>query len=125
MRLAIIGSRSWTNGHLAYVILDAVARNIPVELVVSGGAKGADSIGENWADDRGIPTRIFRPDWDQYGKRAGMMRNTDIIENADTVVAFWDGSSRGTRNSLNKAIGKLRIVIEPTRNRVLNPGEKI
>lgn len=76
--------------------------------VVTGGAKGADSLGERWAKDRNIPCRVFLPDWKVYGRKAGLLRNLDIIKNCDVVVAFWDGKSKGTQHSLKEA-GKLGI----------------
>ncbi len=68
-----------------------------------GGAKGADSLGEEYAKENNIPTKIFIPDWDKYGKSAGMIRNTDIVNESELIVAFWDGISSGTLDSINKA----------------------
>lgn len=83
-------------------------------LIVSGGAQGADSLGARWAKEYGVPVRIFKPDWTKYGKAAGFMRNTDIVEAADVVVAFWDGVSNGTRDSIAKAekAGKAVLVVK-------------
>lgn len=55
----------------------------------------------------------YLPDWDKYGKSAGFKRNTTIVEACDTLLAFWDGKSRGTQDSIAKAekLGKLTIVI--------------
>ena len=72
-------------------------------MVVSGGAKGADSLGEEYANANNIPTKIFLPDWDKYGKSAGMLRNSDIINEAEIVVAFWDGESKGCKDAIAKA----------------------
>ncbi len=96
-KLAIIGSR----GFDCYGTLSIQLRDIKdkVSLVVSGGAKGADSLGEQWANENNIPTKIFKPDWDKYGKRAGYVRNKDIISECDACIAFWDGESKGTQHS--------------------------
>ena len=99
MKLAIIGSRNFTNYKLLQEILEQYKPKIT--LVVSGAAKGADSLGEKWALENNIQTLIFPADWNQYGKRAGFIRNEDIIKNCDYCVAFWDGESKGTKHSLS------------------------
>lgn len=99
MKLAIIGSRNFTNYKLLQEILEQYKPKIT--LVVSGAAKGADSLGEKWALENNIQTLIFPADWNQYGKRAGFIRNEDIIKNCDCCVAFWDGESKGTKHSLS------------------------
>lgn len=99
MKIAIIGSRNFTNYKLLQEILEQYKPKIT--LVVSGAAKGADSLGEKWALENNIQTLIFPADWNQYGKRAGFIRNEDIIKNCDCCVAFWDGESKGTKHSLS------------------------
>ena len=83
--------------------------------MVSGGARGPDTLGVLWARDNGIEIKEFLPDWDKYGKSAGFIRNTQIVEAADLVIAFWDGVSRGTKDSIDKAekMGKRVAVIQP------------
>jgi hypothetical protein len=71
--------------------------------LVSGGAKGADTLGERYAKEHNIETKIFLPDWEKYGKKAGFLRNTDIINEAELIIAFWDGQSKGTKDSIDKA----------------------
>jgi len=100
-KLAIIGSRGFNDYTLLRSVLDPYKDVIT--LVVSGGAKGADSLAERWAKENGIQVKIFLPDWDKHGKKAGLLRNDDIIKNSDGVVAFWDGSSRGTQHSIELA----------------------
>jgi hypothetical protein len=99
VKLAIIGSRTFNNYKLLEQELEQYKDK--VSLVISGGAKGADSLGEFWAKENNIKTLIFLPDWDKYGKRAGFIRNEDIIKNCDCVIAFWDGVSSGTKHSLS------------------------
>jgi len=72
-------------------------------VMVSGGAQGADKLGEKYAHARGMKTVIHKPDWKKYGRAAGMIRNKDIIHDADKVFAFWDGVSKGTKNSIDLA----------------------
>ena len=99
MKLAIIGSRTFNNYGLLQETLEQYKSKIT--LVVSGAAKGADSLGERWAIKNNIKTLIFPADWEKYGKRAGFIRNEDIIKNCDAVIAFWDEISRGTAHSLS------------------------
>lgn len=99
MKLAIIGSRTFNNYNLLKETLEQYKSKITK--VISGGAKGADSLGEQWAKENNIQTQIFYPDWDKYQKAAGFIRNKDIIENCDVCIAFWDEVSIGTKHSLS------------------------
>lgn len=74
-----------------------------VSLIISGGAKGADTLAKKYSNDNNIELLEFIPDWDKYGKSAGYIRNVEIIDNCDCVVAFWDGESKGTQHSINIA----------------------
>lgn len=100
MKIAIVGSRDFKD-------LGAVVRyvkSLPKDtIIVSGGARGVDSVAANTARDCGLQVQIFEAMWHTYGKQAGMIRNAEIIRAADKVVAFWDGVSRGTFDSINKA----------------------
>jgi len=91
MRVAVVGSRS-----IPYVDLE---RFLPenIDVIISGGARGVDTCAEIYARRHGIRTIIIRPDYKRYGNIAPLLRNNEIIERADIVYAFWDGSSRGTR----------------------------
>lgn len=111
MKAAIIGSRSFNNYDLVLETL-LEYENI-ITLIVSGGAKGADTLGERWAKEKNKEVLIFYPEWDKYGKSAGFRRNKDIIENSDIVFAFWDGISKGTKSSIdlsNKLNKELKII---------------
>jgi len=109
MKVAVIGSRTFND----YEEIKRTLSAINITLLVSGGAKGADTLGEQYAKENNIPTKIFFPDWNKHGKAAGFIRNTDIINEAELVVAFWDNSSKGTKDSLQKAekAGKKILVI--------------
>ena len=99
IRLAIVGSRSITDEKLVERIFNVFKYmfGAPKE-IVSGGAKGPDSFGENWAKKNNIPVKIFKAEWEKYGKSAGFKRNEDIIANCDVCLAIWDGKSHGTKN---------------------------
>lgn len=102
--LAIIGSRSFNNYTYAKKeILNIIQDNkIPITKIISGGASGADKIAEIFASKFNIPIEVLVADWSK-GKQAGVVRNTDIIKKSDYVIAFWDGISKGTLDSINKA----------------------
>lgn len=99
MKIAIIGSRTFDNYDLLQETLKLYKSKIT--LVVSGAAKGADLLGEKWALENNIKTLIFPANWNKYGKRAGFIRNEDIIKNCDCVIAFWDNKSKGTAHSIS------------------------
>ena len=99
MKIAIIGSRTFNDYTLLQKTLELYKSKIT--LIVSGAAHGADSLGEKWAINNNIQTLIFPANWNMYGKRAGFIRNKDIIKNSEYIIAFWDGKSKGTAHSLS------------------------
>lgn len=105
LKIAVIGSRTFTDKDRLYRILNK--NKDKIEMIISGGAQGADLFSELWANERGIPSKIYRPEWrDKQGnfdKGAGFKRNHLIIKDADKVLCFWDGESKGTKNSLEWA----------------------
>ena len=106
MRVAIVGSRNWREGER---IADYINRLPADTVIISGGARGADSMAAKIARYRGLEVVEYLPDWNANGKAAGVMRNTTIVENADAVVAFWDGKSKGTIDTVNKALAAAHI----------------
>lgn len=74
----------------------------PEDIVVSGGAYGADLMAETWAKLNHNEPVVLEPDWSK-GKHAGIIRNTEIIAKADRVIAFWDGESVGTAHTVSLA----------------------
>jgi predicted Rossmann fold nucleotide-binding protein DprA/Smf involved in DNA uptake len=116
-RVAIVGSRyqDHPNPVLFRVQrkVSAFVNNLPSDaVVISGGAVGVDSWAENFARQRGLEVVVHRADWKTYGRKAGMLRNATIVEDADEVYAFWDGTSKGTANTIERAriAGKLKGV---------------
>lgn len=103
MKLAVVGSRGFNDYELLKNKLDKIHNRKPITVIVSGGARGADSMGERWAKENDIETIIFYPNWDKYGKKAGFIRNEDIIKNSDVVVACWNKISKGTEHSIKLA----------------------
>lgn len=105
--VAVIGSRSCPEGAPGLALLDKAMKPIlaanPDVVVVSGGARGADRVAEQWAKHWNAPILVMKAHWDIYGKQAGFIRNRKIVEAADEVVAIWDGKSRGTAHTLKLA----------------------
>lgn len=100
MRTIIAGSRNL--GILEVAKAMAICGWVP-SLVISGTARGVDRAGEQWAREHGIPILRMPADWERYGKRAGMIRNAAMADNAEALVAVWDGVSRGTENMILEA----------------------
>jgi predicted Rossmann fold nucleotide-binding protein DprA/Smf involved in DNA uptake len=86
-------------------------------VIVSGGARGVDQAAAGEARRLGLPVIEYLPDWAAYGRAAGMIRNRLIVGNADAVIAFWDGQSRGTRASIELA-RKIGVPVYLFRGRV-------
>lgn len=114
MKLAVVGSRNFQDYDLLRSKLSKINDETPITLILSGGAQGADCLGEFFAEENNIPTQIFKPDWKKFGRAAGVIRNEDIIKNSDQVIAFWDGKSKGTLSSINltKKYDKKLIIIK-------------
>lgn len=116
--LAIVGWRGMTSDKHGTLFADAMTsfvlrHGVPHE-VVSGGAKGADTLGEAWARKRGIRLVILKPDWKRGGRRAGLARNTDIVAACTHMIAFPHDSGTGTQDSIKKALllNKLDTVVK-------------
>lgn len=103
MKLAIVGSRTFNNYEILKESIDNLLkeRNIKLDAVVSGGAKGADSLGAQYSKENNISLIEFKPDWKKYGRSAGFKRNVDIINECDICIAFWDGESHGTKHDID------------------------
>lgn len=107
MNIAIVGSRSLENKPQA--VRDAIERAPFFDTdeditIVSGGASGVDTIAAHYANEKLYDTLIIEPNWQKYGPAAGPKRNTRIVDNADSVIAVWDGSSNGTADTIKKVL---------------------
>ena len=113
MKVIIAGSRNLKCKDLIFKELDVMKDKI--NEVVCGEARGADSIGKEWAIKNNISVKSFPAQWDKYGKKAGMIRNKEMGDYADYLIAFWDGKSIGTKHMFtymqqNGKHGKVVIV---------------
>ena len=104
MKLAIVGGRDFNDyGKLAATIQNHFYL-VQITEIISGGANGADSLAEKYARQyQNIKYVEFLPDWKNEGKVAGFNRNQKIVNECDMVLAFWDGVSRGTKDTIEKA----------------------
>lgn len=101
MRVIVAGSRDIFDYELVKTAIEE--SQFTLSAVVSGGCKGVDALGERYADEMNIPLHLYLPDWSNEGKAAGPIRNRRMAENADALVAIWDGKSRGTKNMIETA----------------------
>lgn len=97
MKLMIAGSRNIED-------LD-ISPYIPkgVDLIITGGASGIDTLAEKYADKNRLSKLILRPRYDLYKRAAPLKRNEEMIKYADSILIFWDGISKGTEFVINKA----------------------
>lgn len=103
-KVIIAGTRSFTDYSLLRQYADFKLSRIEDSIeIVSGHARGADAMGERYAEEHGYALKLFPADWKRYGKRAGIIRNAEMAEYADALIAFWDGKSRGTYNMIEEA----------------------
>ena len=106
MKVAIIGSRT--------ISIENIEDYIPqgTTEIVSGGAKGVDSCAKLFAEENNLIYTEFLPEYKKYGRAAPILRNRLIVDSADIIVAFWDGTSKGTKSVIdycNKAGKKVQI----------------
>lgn len=103
MILSIIGSRNLDINIKHYITLDKIDK------IITGGAKGIDKRAELFAKENKIPLEIIRPDYETYGKRAPAIRNRKIVDSCDSLIAFWDGSSKGTKMTIDFAVSSKKL----------------
>lgn len=105
MNLIIAGSRGFND----YAELDRVLRELGVYdkrksvTIISGGARGADTLGQQWASEHDIPVIIMPARWDLYGKSAGYRRNVEMAKQATHALVCWDGQSKGSQHMIDIA----------------------
>lgn len=101
MKVVVAGSRTIDNYHAVEQAIED--SGFDVTEVISGTAKGVDSLGIIWAENNEIPVLFFPANWNKYGKRAGYLRNVEMADNADAVIVLWDGRSKGSKHMIDIA----------------------
>lgn len=109
MRMIIAGSREFTDYEQLLVLITPFKSLITT--VISGGAKGADALGERYAKDHDIPVEIYPADWETHGKSAGYIRNSEMADVADGLIAFNQGGTKGTNNMISIALKRNKMVV--------------
>lgn len=115
-RVIIAGSREFTSyQHLKEACEWYLKDKLPQVIVISGHARGADSLGEKWASEMGLTCEIYPANWNKYGKSAGYIRNKQMAEVGDALIAFkiQGIQSKGTDNMISLAEKKgipIRVV---------------
>lgn len=102
-KVIVAGGRHFNNYELLKQKLDVLLSNKEKVEIVSGGAKGADSLGERYAKEKNLLLETKPADWDKHGNSAGYKRNKEMADYADALVAFWDGKSKGTKHMIDLA----------------------
>ena len=103
-KVIIAGSRGFSNYKLLreqcnkYLREKRKTSNI---IIVSGHARGADALGEKYAQEEGFDLETYPAQWKKLGKQAGFRRNEQMAEVADALIAFWDGESHGTKHMID------------------------
>ena len=96
MKIAVVGSRSIVVDDIEKYLLDG-------DEIVSGGAVGVDACAAEYAKEKGLKLTVFLPQYERYGRAAPIVRNKEIVDYADTIVAFWNGVSKGTQSVIKYA----------------------
>lgn len=107
IKVIIAGTRDFNDyaflkRNLDYFLQGINPNNEEIE-IVSGNARGADKLGERYAKEHNLPVKLFPANWDKYGKRAGYLRNQEMANYSDMLIAFWDEKSKGTKHMIDIA----------------------
>lgn len=113
MKVIIAGGRGFNDYKFLFEKCENILSKQKDVEIVSGTARGADELGEKYAKEKGFKLKQFPADWDKYKKGAGYIRNKQMAEYADSLIAFWDGKSKGTKHMIDLAKEhnlKIRII---------------
>jgi hypothetical protein len=102
-KVIIAGSRDFKDFYTLATTCDKLLSNKENVEIVSGNARGADKLGEQYANLRGYTLKLFKADWDKDGKKAGFIRNEKMASYANALILFWDGESKGSKHMLDMA----------------------
>ncbi len=112
MKVIIAGSRIFNDYEILHQKCDYILSKVSEVEIVSGTAYGADKLGKRYANEKGYRLTQFPADWEKYGKSAGYKRNEEMAKYADSLIAFWDGKSKGTKHMIDLAERyKLKVIV--------------
>lgn len=103
MRCVIAGSREGISYNDVLQAMEECSWTDEITEVVSGKARGVDTMGEQWANENNISVKEFPADWKKFGKSAGYLRNAEMADYADALICVWDGESRGSKHMIDLA----------------------
>lgn len=110
MKIIIAGGREFFDRNLLFTVMDKAFGGVTdkIEAIISGHARGADKLGEEWARSRGLADKliVMAAEWEKHGKAAGPIRNVEMSLIATHVIVFWDGKSSGSRHMWMTGIEK-------------------
>ncbi|MDP8203819.1 MAG: SLOG family protein [Candidatus Tenebribacter mawsonii] len=115
MKLAVIGTKKFTD----YIFLSSILKKIPnIEIIISGGAIGTDTLAKQFAIQNNIELKEFPPDYKKFGDKAKHIRDKLIAKECDELIAFWDGECDGTKYTIDYAeqLGKTIEIIQVINN---------
>lgn len=114
MKLGIIGSRGFNDFTLLETSINQNYNINTIDNIISGGDLGTDTLAETFSNNYNIPITILRPNWILYGNKAEYIRNRLMVIESDEIIAFWDGTSQGTKSKIDYAnsINKKIIIIK-------------
>jgi len=103
-KIIIAGGRDFGDYDYLQRSMNSVIANLCGNIqIVSGRARGADTLGEQYAKDNNLDLKVFPANWEKHGRSAGYIRNSEMANYANTLIAFWDGKSRGTKHMIDEA----------------------
>ena len=105
-KIIIAGGRNFVDYNLLKEKVNKILQEKKVThkiVIISGCARGADTLGLRYASENALNVEEYPANWDKYGKKAGYVRNVEMAENADALIAFWDGKSKGTKHMIDIA----------------------
>lgn len=105
-KIIIAGGRDFMDYNLLKEKVNKILQEKRVShkiVIISGCARGADTLGLRYASENAFDVEEYPADWDKYGKKAGYMRNVEMAKDADALIAFWDGKSKGTKHMIDIA----------------------
>lgn len=106
MKVIVAGGRDFNNYSFVEKKLNELLTPVENVTIISGGAKGVDALGERYATEHNLPIERYPADWDTHSKGAGLIRNAQMVEVGDKLIAFWNGESLGTKNVVETATKK-------------------